>query len=298
LVDYEEGVLALHAAVPGRVVEVPVIENAEVRSGAVLLRIDDEAARASVEEAEASLEAAEATYAEAQKRPRQRELLLSQQIGAVAAAQHELAAARLAAQRKEELAQKDLLNRKEADAATEQAKKAEAALKAEQAKLDLLALQDPGQAVKRAEADVRAKMALVDRARRTLLDHTLLAPSDGTVLRVLTSSGELTGPQTRQPALLFGPDKPLIVRAEVTQEFAGHVVVNQRAELQEDTVNGGPVWRGRVIRLARWFAQGRMISPDTLAYQDVRTLEFIIQLEPGQSKPRLGQRMRVKLFTE
>ena len=32
--------------------------------------------------------------------------------------------------------------------------------------------------------------------------------------------GEVFGPQSRQPALLFCPDKPRIVRAEVEQEFA------------------------------------------------------------------------------
>jgi len=68
--------------------------------------------------------------------------------------------------------------------------------------------------------------------------------------------------------------------------------------MEDDAIIAGPVWNGRVVRLASWFAQGRKISRDTLAYQDVRTLEFIVQLEPGQSQPRLGQRLRVKLFNE
>jgi len=205
---------------------------------------------------------------------------------------------RLEAQRKEELAHKDLLNRKDADATAEQAQKSEAVLQSEQAKLNLLMLQDPVQAVKRADADVRVKKAILDQARQALRDHTLRAPANGTVLRVLTNPGELVGPQTPQPVLLFAPDKPLVVRAEVTQEFSRHVAAGQRAEMEDDAIIAGPVWNGRVVRLASWFAQGRKISRDTLAYQDVRTLEFIVQLEPGQSQPRLGQRLRVKLFNE
>src|SRR5207237_10394022 len=128
--------------------------------------------------------------AEARKAPQQHRLLLAQQKAARTAAQHELAAARLQASRKEELAQRDLINRKEADAAAEQVRKLEAVVEAEQAKLDALALRDPAQEVRRAEADVRAKRALLDRARHALREHTLRAPADGTVLRVLTGPGE------------------------------------------------------------------------------------------------------------
>jgi hypothetical protein len=41
-----------------------------------------------------------------------------------------------------------------------------------------------------------------------------------------------------------------------------------------------------------------MIIPNTPAFQDVRTLECKIVLEPGQPPLRIGQRERVKLFTD
>src|SRR5205814_611796 len=105
------------------------------------------------------------------------------------------------------------------------------ALTADRAKFDALALRDPAQDVARAEADTTAKRALLKRARHALREHTLRAPSAGTVLRVLTSSGEALGMQPRQPALLFAPDRPRIVRAEVEQEFVSRVAVGQRAEI-------------------------------------------------------------------
>src|SRR5438552_2157651 len=70
VVDFEGGVLSLLPSVFGRVVDLPAVENASVRSGAVLLRIDDEAARARLAEAEAALEAALAQYSEARKIPK------------------------------------------------------------------------------------------------------------------------------------------------------------------------------------------------------------------------------------
>src|SRR5439155_22591809 len=124
----------------------------------------------------------------------------------------------------------------------------------EKARLDSLALRDPAQEVTRAEADVRSKRALLKRARHALQEHTLRAPSGGTVLRVLTSAGESLGPQPRQPALLLAPDKPRVVRAEVEQEFAGRVSVGQRAEIEDDAACSGPTWKGRVARVAGWFA--------------------------------------------
>jgi multidrug resistance efflux pump len=294
--DVEGGILSLYPSLPGRVTEVPVVENQEVQAGAVLLQLDNEAARSHVEEAKAALEAAQAQLAEARKAPQQHQLLLNQQRDALTAAQHELAAARLQASRKEELAAKDLINRKEADAAAELVRKLEAAVRAEQAKLAALSLRDPAQEVRRAEADVRARQSVLTRARHALQEHTVRAPSDGQVLRILTQPGEVLGPQPRQAALLFVPDKPRIVRTEVDQEIASQVAVGQRAEIVDDTTTSGPTWKGRVVRVAAWFANRRTILPDTPALQDIRTLECIVQLDPGQPLLRIGQRVRVKFF--
>jgi multidrug resistance efflux pump len=298
VVDFDGGVLSLHPTVFGRVVEVRATENGSVRSGDVLLRINDEAARAHLTEAEAALEAALAQSVETQKIPKQHQFQVAQQRAALAAAQHDLAAGRLAAARKQDLAQKEQLNRQEAEAAGEQAHKLEAVVTAEQRKLDALLTRDPDQEVKRANADVRAKHALVEQARHALGEHMLRAPSDGTVLRVLTSAGETLSSQSRQPTLLFAPHKPQVVRAEVDQEFASRVAVGQRAEIEDDFVGQGPTWHGRVVRVAEWFAQRRTIMPDTPTFQDVRTMECTVQIDLGQPPIRLGQRVRVKLFSK
>ena len=49
----------------------------------------------------------------------------------------------------------------------------------------------------------------------------------------------------------------------------------------------GPTWTGHVTRTAQWFSNRRTILPDMPIYQDVRTLECVIQLDTDQPPPRL-----------
>jgi HlyD family secretion protein len=295
MADFEGGVLSLRPTVPGRIVEVKVAENESVPAGGVLLRLDDQAAHDLVTEAEAALESAEARLVEARKAPQRHKLLLAQQKAVVAAARHELAASRFLVARQESLVKNEVLNPKQEEATAEEARKAQATVEAEQARLDALALVDPQQAVRRAEADVRARRAALDLARHALREHVLRAPLAGMVLRLLANPGEEAGPQSPQPALLFAPDRPMIIRAEVTQEFAGQVAVGQRAEATDDAIRNGPVWRGRVTRLADWFSH-RKIVPENPIFQDVRTLQCIVHLDADQPPLRVGQRLRVKFF--
>src|SRR5262249_91223 len=283
---------------PGRVVEVCVRENDAVAAGTVLLKLDDEVAQFQVQEACAALQAAEAQHVEASKAPEQHQFLLAQQAAALAAAQHDLAAARLIATQKEHLFKGKFLAREEVDAALELVAKLIAAGQPEQAKLGALKLRDPVQEVKRALADVTAKKALLNKARYALKETVLKAPSDGTVLRILVNPGEVLGPQPKQPAVLFVPREPRIVRAELEQEFAGRVFVGQRAVIRDDAGNSGATWQGSVARLSEWYANRRMALPDTLPVQEVRTLECIIQVDPNQAPLRIGQRVRVALANE
>ena len=52
-------------------------------------------------------------------------------------------------------------------------------------------------------------------------------------------------------------------------------------------------WRGRVSRLAGWFAERRTVLHNPSQFSDVRTLECVIELEPPQPRLRLGQSVRV-----
>jgi multidrug resistance efflux pump len=295
VVDVENGVLSLSPAVAGRVVEVSAQTNNAVSAGAVLLRLEDDVARADLQKAEAALRGAEAQLAEARKGPELHKSLVRQQKAAIQAARHDLAAARVLATRREQLATLGQVNKEEAQIAREQVAKLEAAEQVEQEKLRALELRNPTQDVARAEAEVNIRRAGSDKARYALRQYTLTAPVDGHVLRVLTQPGDLFDPRARRPSLLFLPKGPRIVRAEVEQEFAARVVLGQRAEVTDDTNWEGPAWTGHVVRIADWYAPRRLVLPDVSQLQELPTLECIIQLEASPVQPRIGQRVRVRL---
>jgi HlyD family secretion protein len=303
-VDIEHGVTPLYPLVPGRVIGVEVGETQAVKTGTVLIRLDDRLARLRLQEAEADAEAAQAQYLQAEKAPEQHQAQLAQQRAAIKAVQHRLAGARLVLARKRDLEQLQQLNPKEVEATASTVHELEAAEAAEHAKLAELQLLDPTIIVKRAKADVKAKQARLDQARRGVEECVLAAPSDGRVLRILVSPGEVLGPHPQQPAVIFAADGPRWIRAEVTQEFAGLVAVGQTASIEDEyapstltpAVEGqGRGWRGKVVRLADWYAPSRSTTPDLLHLNETRSLECLIQLDADQPPLRIGRRMRVTI---
>ena len=156
-----------------------------------------------------------------------------------------------------------------------------------------LEAEDVEMATTRAEYDLKAAEARRDTARLALDDCILRAPRAGTVLRILVGPGDvLGGSQPGQPAVLFAAAGPQVVRATVEQEFANRVREGELA-LVEDEADSSTVWRGRVERVAGWFSQRRTILHDPSELSDVRTLECVIVLDPGQPRLRLGQSVRV-----
>jgi multidrug resistance efflux pump len=294
-VDMDQGVQGLYPVQLGRVVEVCVHEDEAVKAGSTLLRLDDRQTRYLFREAEADLRASQFRLAEVRKLPQKHELALAQQQQAVHVAESRLSQARLVLERKRLLQQKNILNAEElVEVQAEQVKEATAALQAEQDKLHTLQLVDPQIQVGLAEIEVVAKQTRLDEAQHALEECSLKAPAEGKVLRILVGKGEVLGPQPRQPAIQFCPSGPRIVRAEVEQEFAGRVALGQLASVQDDS-RAGAVWRGKVIRLSDWYTHRRSILQEPLQFNDVRTLECIIELEPHSQTPRIGQRVRVSL---
>jgi len=110
--------------------------------------------------------------------------------------------------------------------------------------------------------------------------------------------GEVLGPTPHQPSIYFVPDgKPLIVRAEVEQEFADLVKQGMTVQIYDDSRGQGPRWTGKVETVSNWFTHRRSVMLEPLQYNDVRTLECIIQIDPrkkGEKEPLIGQRVRVR----
>jgi HlyD family secretion protein len=266
--DGEKGVAGLDPKQFGEVVEV-VAENAEVTKGAVLLRVDDRVADLKVKAAKLQLD-------EAKQLTRLYEL---QAIEAQASLDF---AVREATSRIKAL--------KNGNGSAAQIQEAEDQLadkkKAGDAKIEQIKLQDAP--LKIAQAETQLKEA---EAMRQYFDVT--APDDGTVLRVNVRKGETLGPNAMRHAIEFLPKAPIIVKAEVMQEWGRYIEKGQKVTIEDD-VYQGPSWTGTVKSVSPWYAPERSKVAEPFRLNDVRTLECIIEVENAKGA-RIGQRVRAKI---
>jgi len=291
-VDVEPSCTPLYPLQPGRVTRVLARENEKLSNGAAILTLDDAAVCARVAEARAALGGAEAQLELARQAPARHAARLAAQQDAIAALGHHLSAARRLLVHKRQLASSDLLNPDETAAAEDQVKELEKTIDAERNKLAELHLHIPGAEVRRAEAEVGVMQARLRQAELALEECTVRAPQAGAVVRILVGAGEVLAVPPRQPAVLFAPDGPRIVRAEVEQEFARRLTVGQTVCVQDD-VDSSLRWRGRVTRLSDWYLQRRSVLLEPSRFNDARTLECIVTLEDSAPQLRIGQRVRV-----
>jgi multidrug resistance efflux pump len=293
-VDVEGGVVGLSFTQPGRVGEVLVREGEDVAAGAVLVRLEDRLPRLRLAETAAALAAAEAQLAQARGVPERHRARRAQQRAALEAVRYQVSAARHALTRRQKLAGDELIAAEDAAVAADQLGQLEALERAERARGDELERHDPPAEVRRAEGELAVLQARLEQARYALDECCLRAPRAGRVVCIQASPGDGVTGQPARPAVQFCPDRPRLIRAEVEQEYAGRVAVGQPARVEDDVLEDRH-WRGRVVRLSDWYTRRRSPSLEPLQQNDVRTLECLVELEPGQPPVRLGQRMRVLL---
>jgi multidrug resistance efflux pump len=298
-VDVESRVINLYPVQPGEVTYIPegIRENASVKKDDLLFRMDDVQAKLTVETAADALKDAEIKLQQAQTQPAQHEALVRQQEAVLEAMKHEQAKAAALFKKADRMfkSQPPLISKEDRDVADQTLKKADEGVKIEEEKLKALKLQTSQVKfdIDRARVDVSAKKTRLEQAKYALEKCELRAPVDGTVLRMLVSVGDTLGPTPKEPAIIFCPDEPRIIRAEVEQEFASKVHIGQTALIQDDARLTGE-WHGKVKRISDWYLPRRSILLEPRQFNDVRTLECIIELDDAKGL-KIGQRVRVIL---
>ena len=293
-VDLRHGPTGLYPVQPGRVAKVLVQENQEVSKGTALLALDDALAQLRVKEAGAAVEIARKQLAKAEKLPEQHRLKIAQQKSAIVACDERIGAAEHMFMVKKNLQKSSFISADELAAGEKQIKELKALRAVEQHKLDELKLADPNLDLDIARQAVVRLEALLAQAQKGLDECMVKAPDNGTVLRLLVNPGEILGLPAQQPAIIFAPAGPWVVRAEVEQEFAGNVQVGQQVQVEDDT-NVEPLGRGKVSEVSNWFLPRRFQSQDPTRQNASRTLECIIALQPDHPLLRIGQRVRVRI---
>lgn len=294
-VDAAGMIIALEPARAGRVVAVSVNEGDAVKAGQEVLRLDATAAQAQLAQADAVVEASrvevDAASADAERAPNQ---LAARQYLLAAAASRVDAARKLLQQRKEQQTVTPV-GKAELEAMEAQIRELEQLEAAERGALDDLKRSDPRLRVRLAQAKLKAAEADRDYVEKALRETVLTAPGDGTILRLQASVGGIISPGSPLPAVVFAPAGPLIIRAEVDQEFLGRVKPGMSAVIQDENRADGPTWKGRVRSVAGWVAMRRSVVLDPGELNDVRTVECILDIDPPADNLWIGQRMRVRL---
>jgi membrane fusion protein (multidrug efflux system) len=246
-VDVEGGLTPLVPATAGRVVSVPVEEGQHVEAGAVLLRLDDTAAKLQVAEAEQAVRTAKSQLAEAEQLPGQLAANRRQQEAAVAAAEARRDAAAKLVELNRSKRKLNVTTAEQVDISESQLAEAEASLRAEQLRLDELKQRSTDPKHEQAAAALERAKVMLEQAQQQVEALSLRAPAAGVVLRLTVGPGEVIGPQAG-PAVLFAADRPRVVRARVEQEFADQIQIGRRATVGDDGCRD--CWTGKVVRIA------------------------------------------------
>ncbi len=180
------------SSVGGRIISIPVAENAHVAEGDLLFQIDPVPYHLAVSQAEADLDTAEAALATQQR-------VLSTQRSAAAVSKEQtrrattdLELATRSVERLRPLAAKGYVPTQQLDQAQTAQRDAETSLR--QAREQEIAAERAIDTEEGAEATVRARKAALAIARRALENTTVRAPHPGRVTGLTVSSGEMIAP--------------------------------------------------------------------------------------------------------
>ncbi len=152
-------------------------------------------------------------------------------------------------------------------------------------------------------ADLKCREAdLALKAAKQLFDrHVANAPRDGYVTEI-NDNLSLGGPfppivnalQPRPP-IVFAPDEPLIVRAQVPQGKARLVKPGMNVTLRDHDPSIDKTWSGKVESLSRWVQRPRSVLMEPDQMNDAKVRECIIRVDGKPDDLPIGSMMRVQI---
>ena len=239
----------ISSRVQGYVSELPVAENAHVRAGDVLVRLDDGDYRIALDTAKSRVATADRTLARIDAQIEAARAAVLQAKADLDAAEATLKNARATLDRVTGLAERDFAAQAQVDSATEafdtataNVQKAKAAIASATAQVDVLTAQRAEAEGNRRELDLAVAQAQRD------LDMTVLrAPVDGTIANLGLEIGDLVSPGARLAALV--PDDGLYVEANFKETQMPGVAPGATVAVTLDALPG-ETFEGRVVSAA------------------------------------------------
>lgn len=288
-VEPKSGEIHLGTTLLGRIEEVLVKVDDTVEEGELLIRLDDQEARAKLTSAEAQAEAQreerEKNFASGREDVRKAEDAIYSAERAITGARIELDYA-LAAKRSgtgNEQAVADARRRLK-DAKDRLERERLAFIKA-QSKSNLPAPSSAESAVSAARTEVRMTEALLDKTR-------IRAPMAGTILQLNAKNGEIVAPSPELPLVVMGDMSVVRVKAEVDEGDISKIKVGQKAFVRSISFPGQD-FEGKVSRLSPSLTGPKIGPRGPKRATDVEVMEVTIDLD---GKVPLLPGMRVDTF--
>jgi multidrug resistance efflux pump len=270
--------VALRSEIVGTIAAIYFRENGQVEKGELLIELANESQREQVALADAELAIARADLDRLNNGER------AEKRAALKASANARRATYLQARKDWErirLVQvQGAVSPEQADAAYYLMLRAKAEL--EQADVEYALVEAPPRQdeVAAAKGRVRAAEARLRIARAELAKTQLRAPTQGRVLRVYAEPGELAGPRSAQPILLFADLSQRRVRAFVEELDASRVQVGQSAVVTCDGMPGQE-FRGTVCEVLPRMGKRSLKTDAAEEYKDVYFREVLVELVEG-----------------
>ena len=266
----------------GRVERVLVDEGDAVETGQLLAELENA-------EQAASLSAAQAQVAMRQAElERLRNGARAEEIRAVRAQRDEAMALQQQAQsglaRRQKVAERGLVSEELLEEARTGLATAAAIRERSEAQLALLLAGARAEDIAVGEAALAAATAQEQRAQAELEKTRIRAPIDGIVLKRVLNAGETVTALSPEPLAAIGNMEQLRVRAEIDELDIGRVHVGAAVTVRSDAFPGQQ-FKGRLVRLARRMGSRSILSDDPTQRRAAKTLEAMIELEPGAPLP-------------
>ena len=147
---------------------------------------------------------------------------------------------------------------------------------------------------RKAQAAVASAQAQLAEARAYLEKTYIRSPLDGVVLRKFRHAGESVSTQFDSPVVTLADDSSLRVRMDVDESDVAKLFVGQTAFVTAEAY-GTQRFTGHVVRVGRILGKKNVRTDEPSERVDTKILETLMELDPGQKLP-LG--LRVDAYIE
>ncbi len=288
--------IKLAARTFGRVLEVNVTDGDTVRKGQVVAVLENNDARARVDEARAAVAGAQAALEKLLNgaRPEERNAARAEMEEAQAAAEN----AQTNHDRMRNLFHEGgVVSQAALDRAEKDWKVTEAQLESARQRYNLIMAPPRAEDVAAARAEVALARARLAQAEDYYENTFVRSPVDGVVIKRFMNPGEsISYESLYQPIVSVADTTRLMVRAEVDETDIGKVEIGQRAEIRCDAFPDRTFF-GHIVRVSGGLGRKKIQTDNPLEKVDTDILETFVELEPG-SPLRVGLRVDVDVPLE